>query len=142
MRSEVERRAGPLLMDKSSSREKSRTAPEEKKGPYVLFLVRPDGIGNYYKAQTALYMRTSTHAAADRFDMAGQVTRVKLNQYWVSGGLPIIVDDQLIGTIGVGGSNKDEECAYAGLVAVLGPQPPLTVTKPRTPAPDQVPPQR
>ncbi len=87
-----------------------------------------------YKAQTALYMRASTHASADRFDMAGQVTRIKLNQYFVSGGLPIIVDDQLIGTIGVGGSNMDEQCAYAGLVAVLGPQPPLTVSPPRAPA--------
>ena len=85
-----------------------------------------------YKAQTALYMRASTHSSADRFDMAGQVTRIKLNQYFVSGGLPIIVDDQLIGTIGVGGSNKDEECAYQALTAVVGPQPPLA---PPTPAP-------
>jgi glc operon protein GlcG len=84
-----------------------------------------------YKAQTALYMRTSTHAAANRFDMAAQVTRLKLNQFFVSGGLPIIVDDQLIGAIGVGGSSMDEKCAYAALTAVLGPQPPLAEDQPR-----------
>jgi glc operon protein GlcG len=84
-----------------------------------------------YKAQTALYMRTSTHGAANRFDVAAQVTRLKLNQFFVSGGLPIIVDDQLIGAIGVGGSNMDEKCAYTALAAVLGPQPPLAEDQPR-----------
>ena len=84
-----------------------------------------------YKAQTALYMRTSTRAAANRFDMAGQVTRIKLGMYFVSGGLPIIVDDTLIGAIGVGGSNLDEECAYEALTSVLGPQPPLAPKQPR-----------
>jgi uncharacterized protein GlcG (DUF336 family) len=84
-----------------------------------------------YKAQTALYMRTSTHAAANRYDMAGQVTRIKLGMYFVSGGLPIIVDDILIGAIGVGGSNMDEECAYEALTSVLGPQPPLVPKQPR-----------
>ena len=41
------------------------------------------------------------------------------------GGLPIVVDDQFIGAIGVGGSGFDEQCAYDALTAVLGPQPPL-----------------
>jgi uncharacterized protein GlcG (DUF336 family) len=41
------------------------------------------------------------------------------------GGLPIVVDNQLIGAIGVGGSGFDEKCAYDALVAVIGPQPPL-----------------
>jgi glc operon protein GlcG len=97
-----------------------------------------------YKAQTALYMRSSTHAAANRLDMAGQVTRIKLGMYFVSGGLPIIVDDTLIGAIGVGGSNMDEECAYQALTSVLGPQPPLAPNQPRganTP-PLPAPPQR
>ena len=31
----------------------------------------------------------------------------------------------MIGAIGVGGSNQDEECAYAALTSVVGPQPPL-----------------
>ncbi len=79
-----------------------------------------------YKAQTALYMRASTHEAANRYNMEARVTRVKLDQYFVSGGLPIVVDDQLIGAIGVGGSRLgDEPCAHAALTEVIGPQPPL-----------------
>ena len=46
-----------------------------------------------------------------------------LSYYFVPGGLPIVVDGQLIGSIGVGGGNADEQCAYQALVKVLGPQP-------------------
>jgi uncharacterized protein GlcG (DUF336 family) len=80
------------------------------------------------KAETALYMRTSTHAVSNRFpDAVGRVTRVKLDWYLVSGGLPIIVDNQLIGSIGVGGARGgfDERCAHHALTEILGPQPPL-----------------
>lgn len=53
LRREVERRSGPLTVEKSS-KEKNRAPIEESTGPYVLFLIRPDGIANYYKAQAAL----------------------------------------------------------------------------------------
>jgi hypothetical protein len=46
------------------------------------------------------------------------------------GGLPIIVDDQFLGAMGVGGSNVDEECADAALTKVIGPQPPLVPNLP------------
>ena len=81
-----------------------------------------------YKAQTALYTRRPTSFYEKQYatDMPAELARVKLNQYYVSGGLPIIVDDQLIGAIGVGGSRDgDEPCAYAALTKVLGPQPPI-----------------
>jgi glc operon protein GlcG len=80
-----------------------------------------------WKAQTALKTHGSTHAAANRYaeDIVGELTRIKFDAYWVSGGLPIVVDNVLIGAIGVGGSGLDEECANAGLTVVLGPQPPL-----------------
>jgi hypothetical protein len=48
-----------------------------------------------------------------------------------AGGLPIIVNDVLIGAIGVGGSApkppvwSDEICAQKALEEVIGPQPPL-----------------
>jgi hypothetical protein len=45
------------------------------------------------------------------------------------------VDDQMIGAIGVGGENQDEECAYAALTSVVGPQ--LAPKLPPTPAPPQ-----
>ena len=51
LRIEVERRFGPLATQKAM--EKGKPPSEEAKGPYVLFLVRPDGIGTYYKAQAA-----------------------------------------------------------------------------------------
>jgi uncharacterized protein GlcG (DUF336 family) len=57
--------------------------------------------------------------------------------YPVSGGLPIIVDNQMIGAIGVGGSNRDEECAYAAVTSVVGPQPPLAPSTPAPPKPAQ-----
>lgn len=53
--------------------------------------------------------------------------------YLVSGGLPIVVDDQMIGAIGVGGGNADEQCAYQALTKVLGPQPPLAPNMPPDP---------
>lgn len=48
----------------------------------------------------------------------------------VRGGLPIVIEDQLIGSIGVGGASGDEPCAYEALTKVLGPQPALAPTLP------------
>jgi hypothetical protein len=44
-----------------------------------------------------------------------------------TGGLPIIVNGQIIGAIGVGGGAGygEEQCARDALEAVFGPQPPL-----------------
>ncbi len=50
------------------------------------------------------------------------------NIFPTGGGLPIVVDDQFIGAIGVGGSSFNERCGYDALTAVLGPQPPLDPT--------------
>jgi glc operon protein GlcG len=89
------------------------------------------------KAKTALYARTPSSAVAQRFNTMDQrVIRLQLGQssglayYFVGGGLPIVVQDQLIGAIGVGGGNMDEMCAYTALTKVLGPQPPLPTAQP------------
>ncbi|MBI1833041.1 MAG: hypothetical protein HYR84_16495 [Planctomycetes bacterium] len=50
LRGEVERRHGPLAIQKLSN-DRSTAQPT---GPYVLFLIRPDGIASYYKTQSAL----------------------------------------------------------------------------------------
>ena len=55
--------------------------------------------------------------------------------FTTSGGLPIVVDGQMIGTIGIGGGSKDEEMAYEALTAVVGPQPALAPNMPPAPAP-------
>src|SRR5215469_18195457 len=84
------------------------------------------------KAKTALYARSSSAAVAQRFNTVdGRLIRLDLGKaeglsyYFVPGGLPIIVEDQLIGAVGVGGGNADEQCAYQAMEKVLGPQPPL-----------------
>src|SRR5262245_4114329 len=89
------------------------------------------------KAKTALYARTPSSAVAQRFNtVEGRVIRLDLGKdsglayYFVGGGLPIVVQDQLIGAIGVGGGNQDEMCAYTALTKVLGPQPPLPTAQP------------
>ena len=94
------------------------------------------------KAETALYARSPSSAVAQRFPTAdGRVIRLELGKerglayYFVGGGLPIVVEDQLIGAIGVGGGTQDEMCAYTALTKVLGPQPPLTPAAPPAGAP-------
>ena len=79
------------------------------------------------KAQSVLYTRDSSHARANTVtnNLSLQMRWAPLGVFPVSGGLPIIVDNQMIGTIGVGGGNRDEDCAYAALTSVVGPQPPL-----------------
>ena len=84
------------------------------------------------KAKTALYARTPSSVVASRFPtLEGRAIRMDLGKeqglsyYFVGGGLPIVVENNLIGAIGVGGGNMDEQCAYQALTKVLGPQPPL-----------------
>lgn len=94
------------------------------------------------KARTALMTRQSSHARMNRarndpFYQLYQITAHGL--FPNSGGLPIIVNDQLIGAVGVGGSApspefSDEICAHHALEEVIGPQPPLLpVAPPRDP---------
>jgi len=127
-------------------------------GNYAIFVLAPNGdivdahvmdgvlpIGvetGLLKAKTALYARTPSSAVAQRFaTVDGRVIRLDLGKdsglayYFVGGGLPIVVADQLIGAIGVGGGNMDEQCAYQALTKVLGPQPPLPQAAPPAGAP-------
>ena len=89
------------------------------------------------KARTALYARSSSAAVAQRFNnVDGRLIRLDLGKeqglsyYFVGGGLPIVVDNNLIGAVGVGGGNADEQCAYQAMQQVLGPQPPLAAPPP------------
>lgn len=85
----------------------------------------------YRKAKTALYMRTSTREALNRWNtLESQLVRADLNLYLNPGGFPIVVNNQLIGAIGVGGGGGDEQCGYEALTKVLGPQPPQAPTLP------------
>ena len=123
-------------------------AQQPNPGNYAIFVLAPNGdiidahvmdgvvpIGvetGLLKAKTALYARTPSSAVASRFStVEGRLIRTDLGRdqglayYFVGGGLPIVVENQLIGAIGVGGGNMDEACAHSALTKVLGPQPPL-----------------
>ena len=118
-------------------------------GTYAIFVLSPTGdivdahvmdgvlpIGvetGLMKAQTALYARTPSSEVAQRFpNLEGRAIRMDLGRaqglsyYFVGGGLPIVVENQLIGAMGVGGGNMDEMCAYTAMTKVLGPQKPLS----------------
>jgi uncharacterized protein GlcG (DUF336 family) len=122
-------------------------------GTYAIYVLAPNGdivdahvmdgvlpIGaetGLLKAKTALYARTPSSVVAQRFGTVdGRLIRLDLGKasglayYFVGGGLPIVVQDQLIGAVGVGGGNMDEQCAYQALTKVLGPQPPLPAAPP------------
>ena len=88
------------------------------------------------KAQSVLYTRDSSHQRANQVanNLSLQMRWAPLGVFPVSGGLPIMVDGQMIGAIGVGGGSKDEECAYTALTSVVGPQPPLAPPTPPAPA--------
>jgi hypothetical protein len=51
--------------------------------------------------------------------------------YLNPGGFPMIVNDQSIGALGVGGAaGGDEQCGYDALIKLLGPQPPMAPALP------------
>ena len=99
----------------------------------IVYAARSDGqIPNNFdsafeKAKMALYMRAPTRSMVNRWGSAeAALARAPLNLYLVEGGYPIIVEEMMIGAIGVGGaSGGDEECGHAALTKVLGPQPPI-----------------
>jgi glc operon protein GlcG len=78
------------------------------------------------KAQTSLKSRvpTSVYTAQGRNNPAGQTRTIAQFEFFTnSGGIPIVVDGQMIGAIGVGGGaggGGDENCAIEGLKATFG----------------------
>ena len=78
------------------------------------------------KAQTALRLRepTSIRGTQLKNNPAGGVPRNidAFSFYLAPGGIPIVVDGQMIGAVGVSGveGGQDENCAVAGLKAAFG----------------------
>jgi glc operon protein GlcG len=85
------------------------------------------------KAQSVLFTRDSTHTRANMLtdNLPQQIKWNSIGVFGTSGGLPIIVDGQMIGSIGIGGGRKDEETAFQALEQVVGPQPPLAGPPPQ-----------
>ena len=123
----------------------------DKDGNHV-YMDRMDG-QNYLgivtaemKARTALTNLEPSKALANRVSKNpdGELQQILLGMFPNSGGLPIIVNDQMIGAIGIGGSAprvaqgwSDEICAHKALTEVLGPQPPLLEDLPRFQSPNR-----
>lgn len=81
------------------------------------------------KARAALTTREPSKAAMNRViqDPSSEFEQIQLGIFTNSGGLPIVVNKQLIGAVGVGGSAprvpvwSDEICAHKALLEVIGP---------------------
>ncbi|HAY45974.1 MAG TPA: hypothetical protein DCY55_06770 [Gammaproteobacteria bacterium] len=109
---------------------------------HVVYALRADGQTPIatetalLKAKTALFMRGSTHAQMNLVaknparDTRLRPLQSEFDLFWNSGGLPILVDNVLIGAIGAGGMPasaewSDEICVHNAMTEVLGEQPPL-----------------
>src|SRR6202049_1417952 len=81
------------------------------------------------KARTALMDRQPSKAGMNRVieDPTQELQLIQLGMFSNSGGLPIVVNKQLIGVVGVGGSAphppvwSDEICGQKALMEVIGP---------------------
>jgi glc operon protein GlcG len=111
----------------------------DKDGNHVYF-DRMDGQGYLniitaeMKARTALMLRASSKTAMNRAiqDPPSELQLIQLGEFANSGGLPIAVNKQMIGFVGVGGSApkppvwSDEICGHKALEEVFGSSvPPL-----------------
>ena len=82
------------------------------------------------KTLTALRTRAPSHVLTNR-NVQDPFTSQNMAVYGLTtnkGGLPIIVNGQLIGAMGAGGmgtANAEENCVRDALEQVIGPQPPL-----------------
>ena len=81
------------------------------------------------KARTALMLRSPSKILMNNViqDSSRELQYMQLGEFANSGGLPIVVNKQLIGAVGVGGSAprvpvwSDEICAHKALTEVIGP---------------------
>lgn len=105
----------------------------------ISYYVRGDGQGKtntesaLWKARTVLNTRAASKAQmnAVRSGNTSESRVIWQGNFANAGGLPIVVDGQFLGAIGVGGMAanvpvwSDEICGHNALTAVLGPQPAL-----------------
>ena len=74
------------------------------------------------KAKTAAHWQRATSALEDDVNSKRNGASVWIGDFPRSGGVPIMIDGQVAGAIGVGGGSS-EELAKAAIEAVLGAQP-------------------
>ncbi len=94
-------------------------------GGHVLLLTRMDGAAPVAaqiateKARSAAVARRSTKVNEDRI-AAGRVALLKMPVLPVQGGVPIIVQGECVGAVGISGvqSHEDEQVCNAGIAAL------------------------
>jgi glc operon protein GlcG len=75
------------------------------------------------KAKTAAHWQRATKSLEEDVTTLRNQASVWINDFPKAGALPIMIGGQVAGAIGVGGAAKQEECAQAGIDAVLPKQP-------------------
>ena len=75
------------------------------------------------KAKTAVHWQRPTKSLEEDVTSLRNQASVWINDFPKAGALPILINGQVAGAIGVGGASKQEECAQVGIDAVLGKQP-------------------
>ena len=73
------------------------------------------------KAKTAAHWRRSTTSLEEAVTGGGNQAPLWINDFPKGGGVPIMIDGQIAGAVGVGGPGLQDECAQAGIDAVLKP---------------------
>jgi len=73
------------------------------------------------KAKTAAHWRRPTTELEEAVTGGGNQAPLWINDFPKGGGLPIMIDGQIAGAVGVGGPALQDECAQAGIDAVLAP---------------------
>lgn len=74
------------------------------------------------KAKTAAHWQRATSALEDDVNSKRNGASVWINDFPRSGGVPIMVDGQVAGAMGVGGGGNSEELAKFAIEQVLGKQ--------------------
>jgi glc operon protein GlcG len=72
------------------------------------------------KARTAAHWGRPTQELEDWVRGGGNRAPLWIEDFPQGGGLPIIVDGQVAGAVGVGGPGRQDECAQAGIDAAFG----------------------
>ena len=71
------------------------------------------------KAETAAHWRRSTTVLEETVMGGGNQASLWIGDFPKAGGLPIMIDGNIAGAVGVGGPVMQEECAQAGIDAVM-----------------------
>jgi glc operon protein GlcG len=75
------------------------------------------------KAKTAVHWQRATKSLEEDVTSLRNQASVWINDFPKAGALPIMIDGQVAGAIGVGSASKQEDCAQAGIDAVIPKQP-------------------